>query len=383
MLDTARIQSALDHLGMNQSQLADACEVSREAVSNWMQGPSVPRPAKLRRLAQVLGLTVEALLGTQDIPEPLVSVRTRKNEPVAPDARDAALDMGGGIQQLLPFFPERDRLIAPRQLLRPVYTPEAVRAIAGALRDNVGLGPEEGVGLADLLKLYGDFGVVLVPVIWQGKREGHEHVVCGYLPESRTPWVHVDLKCPADELLHWLAYGLGQALTLPHLPRETCARFSDAFARELQVPRAAVTKFLASARAVSDAAAMAGLVQEVAQALSVSVGLVLQVLALEVDGTDPLVRRARAARSIWRQARSAQPSCAQRLFGTEDPHPEDFVPAVEALFGTEVYRAIQARQKEEGGRDVAFISCVLGLWLLEARTLSQVLWARVATTDTK
>lgn len=378
MLDTARIQSALDHLGMNQSQLADACEVSREAVSNWMLGTSVPRPAKLRRLAQVLGLTEAALLGAQDVPDPLVSVRTRKNEPAAPQAHDEALDMGGGLRQLLPFFPARYDLIAPRQLLRPLHTPEAVRALAGALRESLGLGPEAGVGLAQLLKLYEEFGVVLVPVIWQGKQEGHEHVVCGYLPESRTPWVHVDLRCPADELHHWLAYGLGQALTLSHLPRESCARFSDAFARELLVPQAAMAKFLVDARAVADTASMAVLVQDVAQTLAVSVGLVLQALALEVDETDPLVRRARAARSIWHQARAVQPSCAQLLFGTEYPHPKDFVPAVEALFGTQVYRAIQARQTEEGGRDVAFISCVLGLWLLEARTLSQVLWARAA-----
>ena len=47
--------------GMSQNQLAKAMEVSRQAVSKWETGQSVPDPVKMIHLAEVLDTDIEYL----------------------------------------------------------------------------------------------------------------------------------------------------------------------------------------------------------------------------------------------------------------------------------------------------------------------------------
>lgn len=49
---------------MTQMNLADAMEVSYQAVSNWERGNSMPDIAKLEQLCQILHISIEDLLGT-------------------------------------------------------------------------------------------------------------------------------------------------------------------------------------------------------------------------------------------------------------------------------------------------------------------------------
>ena len=67
MFDTMKIAAIIKEARINkdmtQMNLADAMGVSYQAVSNWERGNSMPDIAKLEDLCQVLGLTVEQLLG--------------------------------------------------------------------------------------------------------------------------------------------------------------------------------------------------------------------------------------------------------------------------------------------------------------------------------
>ena len=47
---------------MTQSQLAQLMNASQSAVAMWETGAALPRPDKLRKLAQILGVTVDQLL---------------------------------------------------------------------------------------------------------------------------------------------------------------------------------------------------------------------------------------------------------------------------------------------------------------------------------
>ena len=47
--------------GLSQNQLAKAMEVSRQAVSKWETGQSIPDPAKMIRLADILDTDIEYL----------------------------------------------------------------------------------------------------------------------------------------------------------------------------------------------------------------------------------------------------------------------------------------------------------------------------------
>lgn len=68
MFDTMQvartIRDARISRNMTQMNLADAMEVSYQAVSNWERGNSMPDIAKLEQLCQILGIGIEELLGT-------------------------------------------------------------------------------------------------------------------------------------------------------------------------------------------------------------------------------------------------------------------------------------------------------------------------------
>lgn len=56
-----RITELRTACGMSQNQLAKAMEVSRQAVSKWETGQSVPDPVKMIHLAEVLETDIEYL----------------------------------------------------------------------------------------------------------------------------------------------------------------------------------------------------------------------------------------------------------------------------------------------------------------------------------
>lgn len=48
--------------GLTQEQLAEKCEVSRQAVTKWESGISEPSIAKLIRLSEIFSVSIDTLL---------------------------------------------------------------------------------------------------------------------------------------------------------------------------------------------------------------------------------------------------------------------------------------------------------------------------------
>lgn len=67
---TTNIGKAIKAKGFTHEQIAEALDVTRQAVSQWSSGRVQPSLARLRRLADVLGTTVAYLSGDEDDPPP-------------------------------------------------------------------------------------------------------------------------------------------------------------------------------------------------------------------------------------------------------------------------------------------------------------------------
>lgn len=87
-MKTARkIKEARIAQNMTQMNLADAMEVSYQAVSNWERGNSMPDISKLEQLCGILHITLEELLGSDDATRTLhkiISVDTADSAPITP-----------------------------------------------------------------------------------------------------------------------------------------------------------------------------------------------------------------------------------------------------------------------------------------------------------
>ncbi|WP_048859943.1 helix-turn-helix domain-containing protein [Acidisphaera rubrifaciens] len=91
----ARVRDLRHARGMTQSELADAIGVSRSAVAQWESGRAGQATPHLRRVADVLGVSVDHLLG--------------------PEASGAAAVMTGDERALLALY--RTAASPDRQLL--------------------------------------------------------------------------------------------------------------------------------------------------------------------------------------------------------------------------------------------------------------------------
>ena len=166
----------MQSLGLSQAAIAKTCYVSKEAVSNWLSGESLPRPNKLKSLAAALEIDVAALLAPSSIPEPIVAYRTRKNRVVTGAASEAAVDVGEHLRQLVPFI-QRDAVFAPPVLREPKSDIAYIREVTRQIRSKIGLSATAPLNRNLLIELLHDFGAILVPVQWGRDKDGHENAL--------------------------------------------------------------------------------------------------------------------------------------------------------------------------------------------------------------
>uniref|UniRef100_UPI001EEC3307 helix-turn-helix domain-containing protein n=2 Tax=Pseudomonadota TaxID=1224 RepID=UPI001EEC3307 len=62
VLNIENATEAMQKKGLTQTAVADGLAVSKEAVSQWLNAKSFPRPNKLLQLGKLLGLTFDQLV---------------------------------------------------------------------------------------------------------------------------------------------------------------------------------------------------------------------------------------------------------------------------------------------------------------------------------
>lgn len=371
MLNVELIKSAMTRLGLTGTALAEACDVSKEAVSNWLNGESIPRPSKLTALAATLRLEVDQLFAPDpsEPPEPVVAFRMRNNRPPTGEAQEAGEDVGRHLRQLLPFM---GPLFAPRHLVEPKVDEAYVGDIAMAVRAQLGVGPTEAVTHGHLLQLLKDFGAVLVPVYWGGDKVGHENAMSVYLPDSKASWVLFNVGCRLDDLSYWLAHEFGHCLTLHTLTGDAGEKFAELFAQTLLFPQELARKALVDIRA---AARPMELVAWYAGTYGISVVTVVRAIdkAAKAAGEVETGLATPGFYAKWKVDGKTARTASDELFGTSKPSMKDLVVKGEHVFGTPVFRALARWQHSEGGRSPSFVAAALNLKLGDAVQMSHAL----------
>lgn len=361
----------MTQLGLTGTALAEACGVSKEAVSNWLRGDSIPRPSKIAALSNALRVTVDDLFvpDPSEPPAPVVAFRMRGNRAPTPEAKEAGEEVGLHLRQLLPFT---GSLFAPRHIVDPKVDEALIDDVTKALRAQLNLGPTEAVTHGHLLQLLNSFGAVLVPVYWGGDKVGHENAMSVYLPESRSSWVLFNVGCRLDDFSYWLAHELGHCLTLHALVGDAGEKFAELFAQTLLFPRALAAKALTDIR---ESSRPMELVQWYAATYGVSVVAVVKAAdRVAVDAGQPPTGLATARfYAQWKFDGKTARTASDELFGTTKPTMKELVVKGEQVFGTPVFRALARWQRSAGGRSASFVAATLNLKLGDATQLSQAL----------
>ncbi|MFY3384713.1 helix-turn-helix domain-containing protein [Paracidovorax sp. MALMAid1276] len=358
-------------LGLTGAALAEACGVSKEAVSNWLSGESIPRPSKLTALATALKVVVEELFLPDPSmpPEPVVAFRMRNNRPPTPEAQEAGEDVGRHLRQLLPFM---GPVFSPRHIVDPKVNESLVEEVARAVRAQLEVGPTEAVTHGHLLHLLKEFGAVLVPVYWGGDKVGHENAMSVYLPDSQASWVLFNVGCRLDDFSYWLAHELGHCLTLHSLTGQDGEDFAELFAQTLLFPKELARKAFEDIQASSNPMELVGWY---AGTYGISVVTVMRSIDKACEAANGAKTGLATPRfyAKWKIAAKTARTASDELFGTAKPTMKDLVIKGEQIFGTPVFRALARWQKSEGGRSPAFVAAALNLKLGDAVQLSHAL----------
>lgn len=355
--------------GLNQAALAQACGVSREAVSKWFAGESLPRPAKLKTLAQALGLDLAALQ-VSVASEPVIAYRTHLREAPSERARAAALEMGRHFRQLQAFM--EPRLFTARVLENPSDDEGAVRRTVDALRATMGLAADESPTWLQLIEQLQLTGAQIAPVLWGREKVGHENALTIHLPDGPHTWVVISLSACTDDFKYWLAHELGHCLSLHRLAEEAGERFAERFAQLMVFPDALADRCLKELRQSPDSLAKA---RDYAGLHGVSVVSVVKSVdrLAQARGEAATGMASEAFYEAWSRERLRQPTVASQLFGTDAPTVDLFVQKSSTFFKTAVFDAIGRLQAEQGGHSPAFVSALLNIDLPQARELSMYL----------
>jgi transcriptional regulator with XRE-family HTH domain len=80
-------QLLLEKNGGNKSELARFCNVTPQAVQQWIEGTTAPRGKRLNSIAAFFGMTeVELVYGVRPMPLPVKPYKPRSAKDVSPEA---------------------------------------------------------------------------------------------------------------------------------------------------------------------------------------------------------------------------------------------------------------------------------------------------------
>jgi transcriptional regulator with XRE-family HTH domain len=230
-LNTDKVISQLEALGLSQTNIAEELKVTRQSVSNWVQGKKFPRPGVLLKLARFLELTFDDIVVKVDSSmEPVVAFRKKGSHKISAEYIEDAKDKGYLLEQLASFLPY-DRLSAPPALIEPELEYEYIQAAAKEVRKAIGKTVTEKIDFKDLIDFFNRHYAVIIPVFW-GNKTNHENALHIYLPKSRTTWIYLNLDSKVHDFKFWMAHELGH-VKVPGLNSEDAEDFADLFAGAL------------------------------------------------------------------------------------------------------------------------------------------------------
>lgn len=308
MLNLTTIKEVMLCKGLNQSDLADKCCVSREAVSRWLACESLPRPGKLKLLADALGLPVAGILLNRQGPTCIADAVIGADLSSSAQDKAALVDMGWRLYELEHFVHD-DAIFAPAALSTPSMDPEYLQMAAEHARRSLGLDTSVPLRTADLVALARAAGVRLLPIEWNDDRPGQKHSLRLDWSGHFGCWLIFGTNMRQIDLDAALAHAIGAQYTRSSTTPAEAEEFARAFAQVLCAP------------------------------------------------------------GVYRHADPAR-TVKQTYFAEGKRPPKEFVDTCEHEFGTPVYAAIRRFQAYEGGRNPAFIASLLNVSLSCAVDLS-------------
>lgn len=370
-LNVDAVRHRMVEAGLSPAGLAKSLEVSREAVSKWLSGESIPRPNKLLKLALLLGLKFDQLVSRlEEAQEPVVAFRKQGAHKTTNQHVDRAKEMGRLLRPLAPYLPF-DELVRPATLKQPSLEYSYLQKVAAKIRDEIGVAQTDRLDFHHLIKKFRELQAVLIPVLW-GKKDRHENALHIYLPDSLTTWVYLNLDSDVHDFKFWMAHELGH-IHAPSLRGDGAEDFADAFAAALLFPQPLATQAYHTVAAVGNKGKQMNRIKAIAETHVISPITVY--FEINKYAQSQGLRRLDFGNAIYGAAKNLSKvyySVSESLFDGIKPEPARYMEVAEKQFDSPFFAALK-RYMVENEKGAGYIQTVLDTSLLDAKALHAAL----------
>lgn len=366
-LQVDKLKAAMDQKGLNAAQLAQRLSVSREAVSNWLNSRSLPRPDKLLKLALVVGLGFDELVARANLElEPVVAFRKRGASKTTIQHIAHAQEMGRLLRHLVPYLPF-DRFVRPATLKQPSTDYRYLQDLATQVRWEIGIADGKTLDFRHLIKRFQHLQAVLVPVLW-GRKEKHENALHIFLPDSTTTWVYLNLDVEVHDFKFWMAHELGHVLA-PALRGDEAEDFADGFAGALLFPEALAREAYREVSAKKDKGAQINRVKSIADDAVISpVSVYLEMNRYARHTQQQEIDLESAIYGAAKNLSKGYKTVSEALFEQAQPPSSSYIERVGEVFGSTFFDALRAflRDRDTGP---GYVQSILDIPLVDAQAI--------------
>jgi transcriptional regulator with XRE-family HTH domain len=366
ILNLDKVTTAMDQAGISPANVAEKLDVSREAVSKWLSGRSLPRPDKLLRLALTLDLKLDDLvIRAEDPAEPVIAFRKRGASKTTAAHIARAKDMGRMLSELVPYLPY-DLLVQPATLKNPSTDYAYIQQVASRIRTEIGVMPDDELSFNHLIRQFNDLQAVIVPVLW-GRKDSHENALHIYLPESMTTWVYLNLDVEVHDFKFWMSHELGHVYT-PDLRGKEAEDFADALAGALIFPEALAIQAYKDVRAARSAKTRLAKIREIADCYSISMISVFYEINkyAEHHGLARIELDNGALFGANTNFNKQYFTVSRLLFEADVPEPKQYIVSASEHFNSPIFDALKAYLLDQDGT-AGYVQSILNTPLLDAK----------------
>jgi transcriptional regulator with XRE-family HTH domain len=364
-LNIDKIKEKMSSLGLSQSELADKLNVSKESVSQWVKGNKFPRPGKLLALSKAFQLSFNEIVLKHTEYAPIIAYRTNKNKKVTSEHETIAKDMGEMLKVLLPYL-NGDSVFSSPIISSPETDDYYVQKVVKELKERIGNEVIE-ISFADIMSLYDDFRIILVPVMWGLNGDNGLYI---HLPKSSITFVYANLEKVITDFKFWLLHELAHAMT-PDLEGDNAEYFADSFAAAMLFPENLAEQYYNEIKKIKNPGIAINTIKRLASKLAISPYTIfneinryaernsLPILDFNIGG---------AVANFNKQVRLV----SEIIFEEENPEAEKYIETCKNVFGTPFFDALEEYIRNEK-KEAGIVQRLMNIPLADAKGVHRVL----------
>jgi len=364
-INIENIRSSLNKLGINQTELAKKVDVSKEAVSQWLKGEKVPRPAKLLQLSKLLGLNYDDLVSREKSNVPIVAYRTNKNKKLTEEQQLRAQDMGEMLQVLLPYL-NGDSVFTAPVISNPVLDDDYIQKVSSEIRKRFGLNSKE-ITFSEIMNLYSDFRIVLIPVMWGENGDNGLYIS---LPENQITFVYANLEKVITDFKFWLLHELAHTMT-PALQGEDSEKFADSFAAATLFPRDLAEKTYDELSKIRQPGIIINRIKELASKYVISPYTILGEMKKYTHSFSKPVVSIDMGGAVTNFNKHVG-LVSEIIFGEEHPDAEKYITTCNRIFGTDFFYALSCYIKDNK-KEAGIVQRIMNIPMADAKGVHRTL----------